>query len=257
MTGRKSLLWGGTSLAIMAAVLVAHATIITDGLVGRWIFNEASGITAGDSSGFADNGMLSGATLFTSDSQRGQVLSITGISGMVGIPYNQRLEPAQGTISVWVKPTLASWGIVVQHQTDKLLRCSGSQFGGSAYDIRISNTGAAMADFANDDPKTCTRSPQAMLSSSANSAPLNKWTHITTRWDGIGTLSLFVNGKLAAKSAYSPNPTYGLSYHGTAPVVVGTLPGGNQSYYGFVSDLRIYSRALSDTEIANIYLNQQ
>ena len=175
---------------------------------------------------------------------------------MVGIPYNQQLEPAQGTVSVWVKPTLASWGIVVQHQTDKLLRCP-TQYGGAAYDIRISSTGVPIADFANDDPKTCSKSPQTMLAGPANAAPLNKWTNLVARWDGIGTLSLFANGKLVAKSSYNPNPTYGLSYHGNAPVVIGTQPGGNQSYYGFVSDLRVYSRALSDTEISNIYLNQQ
>jgi opacity protein-like surface antigen len=256
MNRRKSFLCGATSLAIMAAVLIAHAAINTQGLVGRWIFNEASGITANDSSGFGDNGMLSGATLFTSDLQRGQVLSITGISGMAGIPYSHNLEPYQGTISVWVKPALASWGVVLQHQTDKLLRCT-TQYGGAAYDIRLSNTGGVIADFANDDPKTCSRSPQTMLTSPANSAPLNQWTHIVSRWDGAGTLSLFVNGKQVAKSSYIPNPTYGLSYHGTTPVVVGTLPGGSQSYYGLVSDLRIYSRALSNTEISNIYLNQQ
>lgn len=255
MNRRKSILWGGTSLGILAAVLVAHATIISNGLVGRWIFDETSGITAYDSSGFADNGMLSGATLFTSDLQRGQVLSVAGISGMVGIPYSQRLEPIQGTISVWVKPTLATWGLVLQHQTDKLLRCP-TQYGGAAYDIRLSSGGGVIADFANDDPKTCTKSPQIMLNSPPNSAQLNQWTHIASRWDGT-TLSLFVNGKLAAKGSYSPNPTYGLSYHGNTPVVVGTLPGGTQSYYGLVSDLRIYSRALSNTEIANIYLNKQ
>jgi hypothetical protein len=256
MNRKKSILWGGTFLAILAAVLVARAAIITDGLAGRWILNEASGITASDSSGSGNNGLLSGATLFTADSQRGQVLSIAGISGVVTIPYNTVLEPARGTISVWVKPTLATWGDVVLHQTNKLLRCS-SGYAGSAYEIRISNTGAVNAIFANDDPKTCTKSPQIVLASAANSAPLNKWTHIAATWDGVGTLTLYANGKQMSKSSYIPNPTYGLSYSGQTPVYIGTPPGGNQPYNGYVSDARVYSRALSNTEINNIYLNQQ
>jgi concanavalin A-like lectin/glucanase superfamily protein len=256
MNHRKTTILTGTLLAsILALALVASAAVITSGLVGRWIFDESSGITAFDSSGFGNNGTLSGAALFTSDLQRGRVLAISGISGMIGIPYNARLEPSRGTLSVWVKPNIASWGDIVQHPTDLLLRCP-SQFGGIAYGIRVSNVGAPVAIFANDDPKTCAKSPQTILSGPANAVPLNKWTHIAARWDG-GSVTLFANGKVAAKANYNPNPTYGLSYHGNGAVFVGTQPGGTLSYSGSVSDLRIYSRALSDTEISNIYLNQQ
>jgi hypothetical protein len=247
---------GGILAVIVTFALIAQAAIITNGLVGRWIFNEASGITANDSSGFGDNGLLSGATLFTPDSQRGQVLSITGISGVVTIPYNSRLEPAKGTVSVWVKPTLSGWGDVVQHPTSQLLRCPTS-YGGAAYDIRISNTGQPMAIFANDDPKTCTKSPQNVLSGPANTVPLNKWTHIAATWDGVGTLLLYANGRQVTKTSYSPNPTHGLSYAGNTPLYVGTQPGGSMAYNGYVSDVRIYSRALSAAEITNIYSLQQ
>ena len=256
MNRRKYLLGGGTALAIAAIALVAQAAIISNGLVGRWMFNEPSGITAYDSSGFSDNGMLSGASLFTSDSQRGQVLSISGISGVVGIPYNARLEPSRGTISVWVKPNLASWGDIVQHSTDLLLRCP-TPYGGAAYDIRVSSTGSPMAIFANDDPKTCSKSPQIVLNGPSNIVQLNKWTHLVARWDGVGTLSLFANGKQVDKASYNPNPTSGLSYHGNSGVFVGTQPGGTLSFSGSISDLRIYSRALSDAEITGIYVNQQ
>jgi hypothetical protein len=202
--------------------------------------------------------MLSGAALFTPDPQRGQALAISGISGIIDIPYNSRLEPAQGTISVWVKPNMSSWADIVQHQTGSLLRCSAMvQYGGAAYDIWISSSGAPMAIFANDDPKTCVKSPQNVLTGPANTVQVNKWTHLVARWDGVGTLSLFANGKQVSKMSYTPNPTRGLSYSGNSGVYVGTIPGGTFSFSGSVSDLRIYSRALSDTEISNIYLNQQ
>ena len=256
MNRRRTTIVAGTLLAFLIVVsLVANAAIITTGLAGRWIFNEASGITAYDSSGFNDDGTLQGAALFAADAARGQVLLINGISGLVGIPYNSRLEPFSGTVSVWVKPALATTADIVQHRTETLLRCNKA-VSAYAYGIRVYDTGMPMIQIANDDPKTCSKAPQIVVYGSSNQVPLGKWTHLAMRWDGLGALNLFVNGKLAGKSSYNPNPTKGLSYSGNASVGVGSSL-GNFEYNGSISDLRIYSRALSNTEIANIALNQQ
>ena len=261
MNRRKSVLIFGTVLAAMAMLsLIAHAAITTTGLVGCWLFNEASGITAHDLSGFGDTGTLSGTlqgtAIFASDPVRGQVLSINGISGNVGIPYASQLEPFSGTISVWVKPTLATTTDVVEHPTTTLLRCNRVVYS-YAYGIRVYSTGMPMIQVANDDPKTCVKSPQTVVYGSANQVPLNQWTHLVMRWDGKSTLNLFVNGSLAGKGSYSPNPTKGLSYDGGQGVSVGSSLTGTLEFGGSISDLRIYSRALSDTEISNIYALQQ
>jgi len=149
---------------------------------------------------------------------------------------------------------MATTGDVVQHPTNLLIRCN-SQFSGYAYGLRLYGSGQAMFQVANDDPRTCAKAPQTVVYGSG--VVLNKWTHLVARWDGIGALTLFVNGKAAGKGTYSPNPTKGLSYSGNGPVSVASGLGSNLEFIGSISDLRIYSRALSDTEISNIYALQQ
>src|SRR5689334_13707035 len=113
---RKSILvLGGTLVAGLAITLAAHAAILTSGLVGRWIFNEGSGINALDSSTMGNNGILAGSSSFiTNDAQKGSVLNIYGPSGEVDYPVTKTLQPAVGTLMVWVKPSTLQLADVVR-----------------------------------------------------------------------------------------------------------------------------------------------
>jgi hypothetical protein len=257
---RKFAIWLGAGLVTALAVAFSVQAAITSGLAGRWIFDDGSGITANDSSGFGNNGTLAGSAMFiTNDPDRGSVLNIYDFSGEVDFPYTPALEPATGTISIWVKPTVAQLADVVHVNTDLLIRCnmSGNFY---AYNLRLDNKGRPYAIIANDSPKTCSRSPQITIFGSPNQVPLNQWTHLAMRWDG-STLSLFANGKRVGATRYDGNPTEGLSYHGTYPVKVAAAmwdqTNGFLEYTGAVSDFRIYSRALSDSEISDIAQNAQ
>jgi Concanavalin A-like lectin/glucanases superfamily len=260
MIQRKFAIWAGAILVTALAVALSVQAAITSGLVGRWIFNEGYGITANDSSGLGNNGTLvSSAYFVTNDPDRGSVLNINGASGEVDFPYTPALEPATGTVTVWVKPTVANLADIVHVNTDSLVRCkmSGLFY---AYNLRVDDKGRPFAIIANDSPKTCSKTPQILIMGAPKQVPLNRWTHLAMRWDG-STVSLFANGKRVAASAYDANPTEGLSYHGTDPLkVAAPTPGytpGFLEYTGAVSDLRIYSRALSDSEIADIAVNGQ
>jgi hypothetical protein len=72
------------------------------------------------------------------------------------------------------------------------------------------------------------------------------------QWDGK-KLSLFANGEKVGSTRYNPNPQTGLSYHGTDPLKVAAATwdpvNGHVEYLGALSDLRIYSRALTDREV--------
>ena len=257
---RKFAIWAGAGLVTVLAVAFSVQAAITSGLAGRWIFRDGSGITANDSSGFGNNGTLAGSALFvTNDPDRGSVLNIYGPSGEVDFPYTPALEPAVGTISIWVKPTVAQLADIVHVNTDLLVRCNTSGMF-YAFNLRVDDSGRPYAMIANDSPKTCSRSPQITIFGSPSQVQLNQWTHLAMRWDG-STLSLFANGKRTAATGYDPNPTEGLSYHGTAPLKVGAAMYGYTEgfleYTGAVSDLRIYSRALSDSEITDIAQNGQ
>jgi hypothetical protein len=259
---RKFAIWAGVGLVTALVVAFSVQAAITSALAGRWIFNDGSGITANDSSGFGNNGTLAGSFLWiTNDPDRGSVLNIYGPSGEVDFPYTPTLEPAVGTISIWVKPTVAQLADIVHVNTDLLVRCNTSGIF-YAYNLRVDKKGTPIAILANDSPKSCGNGkfPQTKVTGSARQVPLNQWTHLAMRWDG-STLSLFANGKRVGATAYDANPTTGLSYHGTAPLKVAAaiwdFNDGYLEYNGAVSDLRIYSRPLSDSEITDIAQNGQ
>lgn len=259
MKRKSTLILGGTLVAGLAITLAAHAAILTNGLVGRWIFNEGTGINALDSSTMGNVGVLAGSASFvTNDAQKGSVLNIYGPSGEVDYPVTKTLQPAVGTVMIWVKPSTVQLADVVRLNTNILASCkiSGAFY---AYDLRISSKGSAVAIAANDDPKTCGKSPQTVLQGPGNQIKANQWAHMAMRWDG-STLSLFVNGKSASSTAYTPDAT-GLSYDNTSALKVGAaiwdFNNGYLEYAGNLSDLRVYNRALSDTEIANIALAGQ
>jgi len=240
------------TVTVIGGALVAHATI-TSGLAGEWKFSDGYGITAPDASGQGNTGMLSGAAYFVTDPVRGQVLNVNGISGEMDVPYNASLTPASGTISVWVKPTQSQTADVIRMDTDLLVTCNrGGTF--YAYDLRIDSKGAPIAILANDDPKTCGKSPQTVVSGSANQVKLNQWTHLAMSW-GSGTLAIYANGRQVGATAYTPDAT-GLSYHGAYPLkaaaAIWNFGTGYLEYVGNLSDVRIYSRVLTSTEISQI-----
>ena len=251
-SGKNILKMSLVAATVMAGALVAHATI-TAGLAGEWKFVDGYGITAPDSSGLGNTGTLSGAAYFVTDPVRGQVLNINGVSGEMDVPYSASLTPVSGTISVWVKPTQSQLADVIRMDTDMLVACNrtGTFY---AYDLRIDSKGTPIAILANDDPKTCGKSPQTVLSGSANQVKPNQWTHLAMSW-GSGTAIIYANGRQVGATAYTPDAT-GLSYHGGYPLkaaaAIWDFGTGYLEYVGKVSDVRIYSRALSSTEIAQI-----
>ncbi len=240
-------------MVALVVTLAGQATVVS-GIVGWWPFNDGSGITALDASGLGNHGTLQGSAFFTTDPQRGGVLEVYGPSGVVDVPFSPDLQPAMGTVTVWVKPTLAQTADVVRQTTDLLVRTnrSGTFY---AYCLRVTDKGNPVAIISNDDPKTNGKYPQIVVQGPSQ-AKLNRWTHLAMRWDG-STLSLFINGKPAKSAAYSATPSTGLSYHGTAPLKVAAaiwdFGTGYLEYQGRLSDLRIYGRALGDSEIYNLY----
>ena len=76
--------------------------------------------------------------------------------------------------------------------------------------------------------------------------PINTWTHLAVTYNG-STLTLYRNGVAVATSTVS----------GTLSPTTGTLQIGasqfGEYFKGLIDEVRIYNRALSDTEIQTIY----
>ena len=81
--------------------------------------------------------------------------------------------------------------------------------------------------------------------SSAATIPINQWKHVCARYDG-SELRLFING---TKEAAATAATGSLAAT-TEPLWVGHHDG--RHFMGFLKEVSVYDRALSDAEIANL-----
>lgn len=238
---------------LLLPMVSASAEGLFAGLVGAWNFNDRVGVVAVDSSGAGNNGMLNGSAFFATDAAMGDVLEIAGPSGEVLIPHKASYEPPSGTVEIWVKPEQVQNSDIVSKATNQFWRRQVSG-GAYAYAIRITKTGTVAGIITNDDPAG--EYPWIYFASRRGVVNAKMWNHIVLKWDN-GSASIYLNGKLVAATSYEPMPVTGLSYGGTSPVrVAGSLwdhTDGNLEFRGQLSGLKIYSRPLSEVEIALAY----
>jgi hypothetical protein len=220
------------------------------GLVGWWNFDECTGTEAEDLSGMENDGLLSGAAVFTDDALLGCAVDFTGLDGAVLIPHDPSLEPVTGTVEVWVKVDVLQDSDIVMKTTDLAVR-TGVPCGCSVIGIRITADGGAVGFVMNDDPTT----PGAVWRTALSPSGLitaGVWHHLALRWNGA-TVDIFVDGIMRASEPYDPVPGIGLSYHNGSPVGLGVatawgIPGSHE-FIGQMDDVRFYGKARRNVEI--------
>ena len=197
------------------------------GLVAAWSFNAGAGTTAADATGKGHTGTISGAA-WSAAGKNGGALSFDGINDWVTVADANDLDLTNGmTLSAWVRPSGAGadWQTVVLKESPGFMvyalyadtdtnRPSGHVVIGGDLDVRGTAQLAA-----------------------------NTWTHLAATFDGAN-LRLYVNGALVATRAVA----------GSMSASTGVLRiGGNATwgewFGGLVDDVRVYNRALSQTEI--------
>jgi len=218
---------GTTPSTKTQTITVTAASAGSGGLVAAYNFEEASGATVVDASGKGNHGAISGATR-TSSGKYGSALSFDGVNDWVTVNDSASLDLTTGmTLEAWVYPTatMSSWrNVLLKEQT-----------GGLAYGL-----------YANSD----SNQPVASLHiggdqnlPGGSALTVNTWVHLTATYDGA-TERLYVNGNQVASKAQA----------GSITVSGGALRiGGNsvwsEFFKGYIDEIRIYSRALSATEI--------
>jgi hypothetical protein len=195
------------------------------GLVAAYGFNETTVTGATDSSGNGLKGTITGATRTTG--KFGGALSFNGPGNIINVPDNAKLDLTGGmTLEAWVMPAVAGgWQTLIVKQRDR----------GMSYAMYSSTNVGAGGYVANASAERDVRVAQTL--------PLNTWSHVATTYDGT-TLRLFINGTQVGSLAVA------------GPIAVGTgalSMGGNavwgEWFRGRMDEVRVYSRALSATEI--------
>jgi len=218
----------GTEIAQMYA-----AETQLQGPVGWWKLNEGTGTVIRDSSGYGNNGAWNGTA--------------SGASGYYSAGHNQQwagyfdgstdfdfmgapsvVSSTALTLSAWIN--LSSLNI----QQDVLSRYTTS----SSDMLEISSTNGIRVDFI-------------LSGGAANftyTTPLTAgvWHHLVATYNGA-IVALYVDGQLAQTLPGSG------SFVNTQSWYMGQLGNGLRFFHGSIQDVRIYNRALSAAEVAQMY----
>jgi hypothetical protein len=200
------------------------------GMVSWW---KAEG-DANDSQG-NNNGTIGGATFATGEV--GQAFSFDGVDDYVdaGNSASINLTGSQVTIDAWINPSadLSTESWFFGKSGDGTVRYAIEwEPGDPGTLIGRANTGAVQANFT---------------------PPTNTWTHVAVVYDGNAeiTTKLYVNGMVIA----SGSPSSGNLTPSAAPFVIGAFDSTHtRNFNGLVDEVELFDRALSDSEVASIYI---
>ncbi|MBI3469325.1 MAG: hypothetical protein HY000_40500, partial [Planctomycetes bacterium] len=212
--------------ATSAGVLVTVSNVAPSGLVLALGFNEGSGATAGDSSGFNNHGAIAGAT-WTGAGRFGGALSFDGLNDLITVADADALDlTAAMTLEAWVNPSA-----VTKKWRDVLYK------GSDIYFLEATSTSSSR-------PAGGAKVGTSLLSTYGTS-PLvvSTWSHLALTYDGA-LLRLYLNGVQVSSAART-----GAIQTSTNPLQIGGDSLYGQFFAGLIDEVRVYNRALSETEI--------
>jgi len=201
------------------------------GLIAYYPFNG----NANDESGNGNDGIPNGAHIVADGfGNENGAYEFDGQDDYIFIPNTNYFNFSdEVTFSIWLKPSDSRLGRVlnkwIDGQEDKQLY------------FRDQKASFYLYDCFNNEYFT-----------SEKFLPLNNWTHIAVTYDGYNA-KIYIDGTLDSEK-YFPGTisnSYGDLYLGHNPYRSLTEP--SLPFYGTIDEVRIYNRALSETEIQEIF----
>lgn len=200
-------------------------------------FNECSGTTAVDASGFNHSATLSGSPTWSTDTPSGTgcSLSFNGTTGQWALSNNVQAQLTSGkiTISVWVKsasPTWNTYGWIVSSRT-----------GNAVYILHPTQGSKALTFYVGDGVTT------PGLNATVQ-GEITDWHQYTGVYDGT-TAYMYIDGILRAKAVH--NITFNPGTAGTYIGSDGTLV--PRVGTGLIDNVHIYSKEFTAMEVQRQY----
>jgi hypothetical protein len=229
-------------IAGIALAVNGHSqSILTNGLIAYYPFNG----DANDESGRANNGTVYGATLAQDRfGIPGKCYSFNGVDAYISAPHQSylNLPGSQSTISIWASLNSIGPGAIFV----------GKDNGGSANDKWIfsygpfPNSPVPGAYYVNFLVYFASNTGQWTAPAKFN--PLLGAWHNYVMVKSNATYTIFLDGVVAGKSSGPASIPSGI----TANLTIGMAENGGW-LDGSLDDLRIYNRALSAQEVAQLY----
>jgi len=231
----------------------AGGDTLRTGLVGWWTFDGANLKTnVIDSSGQGNHGRLVGFGATSSaviGGKMGQALKFDGVNDYVSVPdtgtsldFNASSTYAW---SSWIKFTGSTSGYKCYLSKDTPVK-------GGGFNLCINQT-SNTADII--ICKYLTGINWTCSSGLSLNIPINSWNNITVNYNGItGNWGIYKNGNLMGTiNYYVANDLSAKYYIGSGNDGNGILQGPLYFWKGYIDDVRVYNRALSATEIKQLY----
>ncbi|WP_414838332.1 LamG domain-containing protein [Candidatus Nanosalina sp. VS9-1] len=216
---------------------------LSSGLVGYWPLHDDS---ATDYSGNKNHGTLNGGVT-TGVSGRGglQAMSFDGSDDYVGVSDDSVFTVSSFTVSAWVKiDSQGEYGIISNYNGS-----GSSQHYGIRYGSNNSGDGSYRVNIYYDDGGASGYS-FTILYGDTDIADGN-WHLVTGVWDGsTGETTLYVDGNIENSSTGEYTGTLNPS---SGPRIGDDTAGSHSNFDGNICQARIYNRALSQSEIQELY----
>ena len=215
------------------------AVTVSPGLVGWWPLNERTGTVAYDISGEGNNGTWRGTLSSPTGTHytTGEIGSAAGYFDGTDNSLTIGTQPIYDftgpfTISMWVNPASSYAEALADREHSN-----------NGYLFALYPSNPKLWLFANDGQK-------ASSVSGGDGGPavgVGVWMLLTAVYDGTN-MSVYVNGTLCSQApAINPSANDGILAFGVSE------HGGFGSFNGSLEDIRLYSRALSASEIYSLY----
>jgi len=213
---------------------------LSKGLVGHWKMDSGTGsnsATATDSSGYDNTGTVTGAT-FTNEGRFKEAYHFSTDSPYIRLLNTNVLNSTGNkTISAWIKPRICSEPVGTQCRV----------YSGSSGNGLLSMFQSQVNQKIYCEMKNSTGSYKQATTLSALEE--NKWRFATCTYN-YSSICMWLDGQLEQCTAVGtvPSPAAGSYFY------IGTHDGSNAyNFNGTIDEVRVYNRALSSTEISQLY----
>jgi hypothetical protein len=230
-----------SSVFALNIVMVTTASTVNSGLVAYYPFNG----DANDASGNGNNGTVVGATFQTNGPNGELALEFAGnASSYVVVPRSASLEPTDGlSVAMWCNGVPGEacgygWGTILRKASD----CQ------PGYYIRGCNGGTG---YVLSGPNPCSGGPSP--SAGFLSFTGTNWQHIVGTYSASdGMIKTYEDGVLINQTPYANQ----LSHTGDLYIGGAAVASDDGGFNGSIYEVRIYNRALSATEVQQLYGSQ-
>ena len=237
----------GAALTALTTVASAQTTI-TNGLVAYYPLNGNANDASGNGNHGISTNVASGTDRFYSLNGCGV---FNGSDSSIDIPSLATFQYAPVTYSAWISINdLMVVSNIFLNQVSVIVGrdrgCDGSEGALSLYTERSKHLTNVIAYYTGNDVVP------------SNQNPLSEWSHLILTIDVTNRATLFRNGvQVASKQLASFSASqFPFKIGESATTLCPPGPNSRRNWSGAIDDVRIYNRALTSSEVAQLYFDE-